>query len=125
MKSGVPWQVQGVRPQARETAREAARRSGMSVGEWLDNLILDRGLHEGVEPGDPDYRRDDTPSEPPNFARDEDLRPQPLPRYPDYDSPLRTAPRDERWSVSDYAGERRSARGGNDPALDDSRRRAD
>ena len=36
MTSGVPWQVEGVGPQARETAREAARRSGMSVGEWLD-----------------------------------------------------------------------------------------
>ena len=34
MKSDVPWQVEGVRRQARETAREAARRSGMSVGEW-------------------------------------------------------------------------------------------
>ena len=40
MRSGVPWQVQ-VRPEARETAREAARRSGMSVSEWLDSLIID------------------------------------------------------------------------------------
>jgi localization factor PodJL len=127
MKSGVPWQVQGVRPQARETAREAARRSGMSVGEWLDNLILDRALHEGVEPGDPDYGRDDGPSDRQDIAREEDLRSQLLAqtRYADYDLPFRAAPRDERWSVSDYAAERRFAPGGNDPALADSRRRAD
>jgi localization factor PodJL len=42
MTSGVPWEVEGVRPQARESALEAARRSGMSVGEWLDSLIIDR-----------------------------------------------------------------------------------
>ena len=50
MTSGVPWQVEGIRPQARETAREAARRSGMSVGEWLDSVISDRGRNERVEP---------------------------------------------------------------------------
>ena len=41
MKSGVPWQVSGVRREARETAREAAHRAGMSIGEWLDSVILD------------------------------------------------------------------------------------
>jgi len=41
MTSGVPWQVEGVRQQARATAQEAARRSGMSVGEWLDTVISD------------------------------------------------------------------------------------
>src|SRR5215831_17853691 len=52
MKSGVPWQVKGVGRHAQETAREAARRSGLSVGEWLDSVILDSALHEGVEPMD-------------------------------------------------------------------------
>ena len=50
MKSGVPWQVKGVGRQAQDTAREAARRSGVSVGEWLDNVILDSALHGGAEP---------------------------------------------------------------------------
>src|SRR5437868_2819244 len=50
MKTGFPWRVTGVGPQARETAREAARRSGMSVGEWLDTAIIDSALEEGVEP---------------------------------------------------------------------------
>ena len=37
----VPWHVKGVRPEAREVARDAARRSGLSVGEWLNSLIID------------------------------------------------------------------------------------
>jgi localization factor PodJL len=39
MKSGGPWNLRGLRPEARETARTAARRSGMSVGEWLNSVI--------------------------------------------------------------------------------------
>jgi localization factor PodJL len=37
----VPWHVKGVHPDAREVARDAARRSGLSVGEWLNSLIID------------------------------------------------------------------------------------
>lgn len=40
MKFGVPWSVKGIRPEARESAREAARRSGMSLGDWLNSVIL-------------------------------------------------------------------------------------
>ena len=39
MKSSGPWNLRGLRPEAREAAREAARRSGMSVGEWLNTVI--------------------------------------------------------------------------------------
>ncbi|HKM88176.1 MAG TPA: hypothetical protein VJX48_06195 [Xanthobacteraceae bacterium] len=39
MKSGGPWNLRGLRPDAREAARTAARRTGMSVGEWLNNVI--------------------------------------------------------------------------------------
>ena len=39
MKSGGPWNLRGLRPEAREAARDAARRSGVSVGEWLNNVI--------------------------------------------------------------------------------------
>ena len=35
------WHVKGVHPNARDSAREAARRAGMSVGEWLNSVILD------------------------------------------------------------------------------------
>jgi localization factor PodJL len=39
MKSGGPWNLRGLHPEAREAARAAARRSGMSVGEWLNSVI--------------------------------------------------------------------------------------
>src|SRR5262245_29952987 len=39
MNFGAPWSVAGIRADARETAKEAARRSGMSVGEWLNSVI--------------------------------------------------------------------------------------
>src|SRR5262245_20245348 len=42
MKSAVAWNVKGVGYDARETAREAARRAGMSVGEWLNSVIIDQ-----------------------------------------------------------------------------------
>jgi localization factor PodJL len=48
MKPGARWHVRGIRPQARETAREAARRSGMSVSQWLDSVITDAALQSGV-----------------------------------------------------------------------------
>ncbi|MEL7029383.1 MAG: hypothetical protein AAGL49_09270, partial [Pseudomonadota bacterium] len=43
MKPGVPWSVKGIEPQARETAKEAARRAGMTVGEWLNQMIFTAG----------------------------------------------------------------------------------
>ena len=48
MKFGVPWSVKGIRPEARETAKEAARRSGMPLGEWLNSVILEQAadLHD-------------------------------------------------------------------------------
>jgi localization factor PodJL len=39
MKSGGPWNLRGLRPETREAARDAARESGMSVGEWLNDVI--------------------------------------------------------------------------------------
>ncbi len=48
MKSSVPWRVKGIRSDARETAREAARRAGMSVGEWLNTVIIDSADEEGI-----------------------------------------------------------------------------
>jgi localization factor PodJL len=41
MKPGVPWSVKGIEPDAREAAKHAARRSGMTLGEWLNSKILD------------------------------------------------------------------------------------
>jgi localization factor PodJL len=49
MKFGVPWSVKGIRPEARETAKEAARRSGMPLGEWLNTVIINQAAHDGIE----------------------------------------------------------------------------
>jgi localization factor PodJL len=62
MKSGVPWHLSGVRRQARETAREAARRAGMSIGEWLDSIILQSAQSPDVDsnrPAEREYSYDD------------------------------------------------------------------
>src|SRR5260370_13043442 len=57
----VPWHVKGVDRDAQETAREAARRSGLSVGEWLNSVIHDQAAAAGVQndPDPPSYRGDD------------------------------------------------------------------
>ena len=54
MKFGVPWSVKGIRPEARETAREAARRSGMSLGDWLNSVILHQAEQDGVDADESD-----------------------------------------------------------------------
>jgi localization factor PodJL len=43
MKSGGPWNLRGLRPETLAAARDAARRSGISVGEWLNDLIEQSG----------------------------------------------------------------------------------
>ena len=50
MTFGVPWNVKGIRPETRLTAKEAARRSGLSVGEWLNSVIVESAIEEGVRP---------------------------------------------------------------------------
>jgi localization factor PodJL len=40
MRPDLPWNVAGIPPEAREAARAAARREGLSVGEWLTRRIL-------------------------------------------------------------------------------------
>ncbi len=39
MKPGIPWSIKGVEPELREVAKTAARRSGMTLGEWLNSAI--------------------------------------------------------------------------------------
>ena len=43
MKSSAPWSVKGIERDARETAKEAAKREGMTVGEWLNQVIYSAG----------------------------------------------------------------------------------
>ena len=45
---GAPWSVKGIDPKAREVAKELARRSGMTLGEWLNRVILEDDVPEEV-----------------------------------------------------------------------------
>src|SRR5690349_21983125 len=53
MRAELPWNVAGIPPEAREAARAAARREGLSVGEWLTRRILQSfsGLEDDAAPG--------------------------------------------------------------------------
>jgi localization factor PodJL len=59
MKLGGPWNLRGLRPETVETAREAARRSGMSVGEWLNNVIRQRDDYRRATMQSADYADED------------------------------------------------------------------
>ena len=56
MTSGAPWSVKGIDPKAREIAKDLARRSGMTLGEWLNQMILEDGP-EGQAPEPEPIRR--------------------------------------------------------------------
>ncbi len=108
MKSGDPWNLRGLRPETREAARDAARRSGVSVGEWLNNVIReDDGDHgEPMRPADYDdddqaWRDDKRRESRPNEARES--------RYDD-----RRARRRRGRSQEDEPPQRRGARHGHD-----------
>jgi localization factor PodJL len=49
MKFGFAWRVKGIRPIARETAREAARRAGLPLNEWLNTVILQQAVEQGMK----------------------------------------------------------------------------
>jgi localization factor PodJL len=78
MKTGYPWRVKGITPQARETAREAARRHGLSVGEWLNAVIIDSAIAEGVAPAR------DLPGMSEVRGRDPEFEEEPRPRRRKY-----------------------------------------
>lgn len=51
MSAAAPWSVKGIDPKAREIAKDLARRSGMTLGEWLNSMIMDEpDEDEGVTP---------------------------------------------------------------------------
>ena len=41
MTAASPWSVKGIDPKAREVAKDLARRSGMTLGEWLNQVIIE------------------------------------------------------------------------------------
>ncbi|MGO8798304.1 MAG: hypothetical protein ACLQJL_04380 [Roseiarcus sp.] len=52
MNRAAAWSVRGVGRETREAAQEAARRAGMSLGEWLDDVIAEQAAEQGVDPED-------------------------------------------------------------------------
>jgi localization factor PodJL len=95
MKSSGPWNLRGLRPEAREAARTAARRSGMSVGEWLNNVI------------EPDEDDDD---EPMLFAEGDDEA--------EHDRPRRSRNHPERERRRERPDRQRSERNDRDSDFD-------
>jgi localization factor PodJL len=52
MTAAGPWSVKGIDPKAREMAKDLARRSGMTLGEWLNQMIID-GVDGDLAPPPP------------------------------------------------------------------------
>lgn len=51
MKQGMPWSVKGVDTDARDAAKEAARLSGMTLGEWLNTVIAETATEAAAARG--------------------------------------------------------------------------
>ena len=49
MNKAAPWSIEGIDFDAREAAREAARRDGLSLGEWMNRAIADRAAEIGAD----------------------------------------------------------------------------
>jgi localization factor PodJL len=67
MTAGAPWSVKGIDPKAREIAKDLARRSGMTLGEWLNQVILEDGPAADEAPAFTPYGRE--PAQPPLYRR--------------------------------------------------------
>src|SRR5262245_56667104 len=50
MRFGLPWRVEGIRYEARETAEAAARRAGLPLNEWLNAIILQQATGQEPKP---------------------------------------------------------------------------
>lgn len=60
MANSLPWSVKGVDPRTRDAAKAAARRAGMTLGEWLDHKIRDESgeAEPGIGPAAPPEQLD-------------------------------------------------------------------
>jgi len=50
MTATAPWSVKGIDPHAREVAKDLARREGMTLGEWLNRMIVEQGEDPAADP---------------------------------------------------------------------------
>src|SRR6516225_4164700 len=78
MKSGGPWNLRGLRPESVAAACEAARQSGVSVGEWLNELIEQSDDYGHASPQPVDGADNGSPDE----AAQDDYRRRTRPRPP-------------------------------------------
>ncbi|WP_443748663.1 hypothetical protein [Asticcacaulis solisilvae] len=78
MTASAPWSVKGIDAKAREVAKDLARRSGMTLGEWLNHMIL-----EGEDVGAAISRERDRAEGRPD-PRNETREAQPARRRPAY-----------------------------------------
>lgn len=81
MRPGVPWSVKGIEPEAREAAKQAARRAGMTLGAWLNDMIMQQGTDEVGPDGLPHGAL------PPEFAALDAARTQPQAPQPPFMQP--------------------------------------
>jgi len=54
MRRARSWNIDGIKPDIREAAREAARRQGLSISEWLNDIILLHASELGINVDDMD-----------------------------------------------------------------------
>ncbi|MCQ8185406.1 hypothetical protein [Parvularcula maris] len=57
-KSNVPWSVKGIDPDARSVAKELARQKGMTLGEFITDMIRQKGLDAAGEPSEQESPRE-------------------------------------------------------------------
>lgn len=50
MATSLPWSVKGVDPRTRDAAKAAARRAGMTLGEWLDHKLREEEPSQSAPP---------------------------------------------------------------------------
>jgi localization factor PodJL len=49
MRKAAPWSIDGIKPDIREAAREAARRQGLSLSAWLNDIIVTQAAELGID----------------------------------------------------------------------------
>ena len=54
MNKAAAWSVRGVGRETRDIAEEAARRAGMSLGDWLDEVVAEQAADQGISVDDLD-----------------------------------------------------------------------
>ncbi len=54
MSKAAPWSIKGIDYDVRIAAKEAAKRAGMTLGEWLNSVISEQASEMGLDPEDLD-----------------------------------------------------------------------